>query len=165
LNTCTCAKIISLVFIALSQRSAPRRGVQNVPHSTWVKTEVAFAVLLAASVFIHSLWGTFCSCTSLCNEKIQCFTILVIEKHWMQTIQYQIGAFFEMTKKEHLTANRFIANMNTFTHDFSWQQIARRGGGGGGTGAYVYVGGGLHPPPPKRSEVSDPPSKIEFFFA
>ena len=48
-------------------------GVQNVPRSAWVKTDaasvcvstvVAFAVLLAASVFTHALRGTFCTfCT------------------------------------------------------------------------------------------------------
>ena len=44
-------------------------GVQNVPRSAWVKTDaasrrvstdVAFAVLLAASVFTHVQRGTFC---------------------------------------------------------------------------------------------------------
>jgi hypothetical protein len=34
--------------------------VQNVPHSVWVKTDVAFAVLLAASVFTHALQGALC---------------------------------------------------------------------------------------------------------
>ena len=47
--------------------------VHNVPRSAWVKThavsvrvstDVAFAVLLAASVFTHALRGTLCtSCT------------------------------------------------------------------------------------------------------
>jgi hypothetical protein len=45
------------------------QGVQNVHRSAWgktdaasvcVSTDIAFAVLLAASVFTHALGGTFC---------------------------------------------------------------------------------------------------------
>jgi hypothetical protein len=49
------------------------QGVQNVPRSAWVKTDaasrrvstdIAFAVLPAASVFTYALPGTFCTpCT------------------------------------------------------------------------------------------------------
>jgi hypothetical protein len=72
-----CERSVSLPareYGAHGQRWAP--GVQNVPHSAWVKTDVAFAVLLAASVFTHALRRTFSTpfCSFLHSVPASVFT-------------------------------------------------------------------------------------------
>jgi hypothetical protein len=81
---------------------------QNVPRSAWVKTDaasvwvstdVAFAVLLAASVFTHALRGTFCT---------PCTPPQLPDLNWVKGVHFAIFCPFAVNRLRELTPLYFF---------------------------------------------------------